>query len=323
MPGTKCLVVLALCSTLGLMSVGVSPAADKLRFGSLKGIAPYVIPPLVADRLGFWKQNGLELELVPFRGGADMFVAVSARHIDMGISEGTSVAVVTSRGVPAVVVASLPITTKFGVWVRSDSVVKEPSQLREKRIGVVGMYDLTASLAKALLKRLGLEKDVKIVALGGIREKLAALKAGNVDAVLTGFNAAVIMKVKGEVRELLDMEGFMPQPWAQYLIFSSRDFVERNPEVIKKGLRSMLQTARFIRDNPGQVQEMTIAELGYPQEAARLVYQASFGKGEVGAVDLKGLENIRNFLMEYGVIKDVSGEIHNNRFIQEVLGSGR
>jgi len=46
-------------------------AADKLRFATTVKTHPIlVMPVLAAEEKGFWKQNGLEAEWVPFEGDA-------------------------------------------------------------------------------------------------------------------------------------------------------------------------------------------------------------------------------------------------------------
>jgi ABC-type nitrate/sulfonate/bicarbonate transport system substrate-binding protein len=68
-----------------LLGPGLSGAAEKVKIGTaLSTHAVFVMPMLAAAEKGFWKQQGLDAEWLPFRGGAAMAQAAAGKAIHMG-----------------------------------------------------------------------------------------------------------------------------------------------------------------------------------------------------------------------------------------------
>jgi ABC-type nitrate/sulfonate/bicarbonate transport system substrate-binding protein len=96
------LVGLLVFGYIGLQPGGsVSLAAEKLRFATaVKLYAPYYLPVLAAQGQGYWKQQGLDVEWVAFRGGTPMNKAVAAGEIKIGLTNASSQFAAAARGVP-------------------------------------------------------------------------------------------------------------------------------------------------------------------------------------------------------------------------------
>src|SRR5512132_4391844 len=59
-----------------------------------------VTPTLVGIEKGYFKQNGLDAELIPFKGGPDMLKVVLSGSADIGIAGATDPLVFRERGTP-------------------------------------------------------------------------------------------------------------------------------------------------------------------------------------------------------------------------------
>ena len=164
---------------------GKIQAAEEIKFGTPVKLDPILyLPVLAADENGFWKQNNVTVQWLPFNGGAALYQAVVAGSVDMGLSSTGSEMRAAGRGVPVVIVAESAQNQDFIVWVRSDSRFKKPADLKGAKIGVPRLGGASQGLGLAIVKGLGLEKDVKFIGAGGIREELAALKTGKIDAIV-------------------------------------------------------------------------------------------------------------------------------------------
>src|SRR3972149_6166678 len=199
--------------TLVFFLAGAALAADKVRFAVHFKLNPhYVLPGLAALEKGYWKAQDLEVEYFPFDEGATMDRGVVAGNIDVGTQGLASIVVAASAGVPEVMVADPSIITEFYFWVRSDSPLREPKDLKGAKIGVTRFGIASHNMARAVVKALGLdEKDVKFIATGGGAPHVAALKAGVIDIATLSDFAFAPLKFKGEVRELIRMENYLPK----------------------------------------------------------------------------------------------------------------
>src|SRR3990172_13382428 len=89
-------------------------AAEKLAFGTaIKENPVYMLPMLAGEEKGFWKEEGLEVQWVPFRGGALMYRAVAAGSINVGWGGIVSSVQAMVGGGPVVLVAGLQIGDPF------------------------------------------------------------------------------------------------------------------------------------------------------------------------------------------------------------------
>ncbi len=291
--------------TLGGLTVNSHPA-EKLQLGSSIRLYPaFYLPILAAEERGFFKKNGLEVEWVPFRGGTTLARAMAAGAINIGLSTASSDIVAISRGVPIQIVAQLFRGSKdWFIWVRRDSPLKKPQDLKGAKVGVTRLGGASYGYARAIARSQGLEKEVRIVATGGIREQVAALKTGAVDATLVSIYIVASMKLKGEVRELLSLGDILPREWADQEVIARRDFVQKNPDTVRRVVKSLLQGVDFLRKNPPWTIEKMRSMSRFSEEAARMVYQGYLLRNLTvdGRTSRKGVENVREFLMEFDIM---------------------
>src|SRR3989304_63448 len=80
--------------------------AEKLKFGTaIKEFPGFYLPIFTAAEKGFWKENNLEVEWIPFGGGAPQLAAVAAGEIMTGFTATSDVIQGASRGLPVLIVS--------------------------------------------------------------------------------------------------------------------------------------------------------------------------------------------------------------------------
>lgn len=276
------------------------PAAEKVRFASHIRAAPlYALPIWAALDHGFWKQQGLEAEYLPFESPIPMNQAVVVGAVDMGVQGLTGLITAIVRGVPVTMVAD-PITQRFLIWVRSDSRIREPKDLRGARVSITRFgADLHYALI-ALGKDLGIEKEMKIIAAGGVMARIAAIKAGATDATIASLETMAHLVVRGEIRELLAVDNYIPKGVFAQTIFASRGFLEAKPDAVKKGVKGFILGADYVMKNRDWAIRKMMTELGFSEEAARIAHQDL--QYTDGRTDTKRIDAAINFLVEYGLL---------------------
>jgi NitT/TauT family transport system substrate-binding protein len=147
-------------------------------------------PMVVADELGFLKEEGIELKTVQFSTATESFPPLTTGEIDLkvgtlspvlfnAIARGIDIKVVSETGYQA---GSAPM----GLLVRTDLMesgrYKTPADLKGMKIGVPSRYGLTEYFLKVLLEKEGLSmQDIDVVA-AGTADALAALAGKSLDA---------------------------------------------------------------------------------------------------------------------------------------------
>lgn len=296
-----------MASFVALLFLGLFPAkgqaVEKLKFATATKVVPrYYLPPLAAQEKGIWKKNGLEAEWVPFASAPPLYQAVAGGAVAIGLTMAVAQFQAVAAGVPVVIVSNLDSTDKFFVWVRPQSRSKEPRDLKGAKIGVARMGSVQHIYGRVVAKALGLEdREVGFVASGGIPESLAALRTGSIDGVILSIGPMADLKVKGEAREFIAVEDYLPKEWLAHVGFAHRAFVKNSPDIIRKVIRSVLEATEFIRNNPLWATEKIKLTSGYSSEAAGLAYQ-ELAYSQDGKVDPRAVENMRNFTIEYGLV---------------------
>lgn len=279
-------------------------ALEKVRLGSsVRMVAHYYLPPLTAEEKGFWQQNGLEVEWIPFAAAPAQMRAIAAGALDMGMSGSDGPLTAAERGLRVIIVSELASPPKVGVWVTADSRYQNVRDLQGAKIGVSALGGYLHALGRIIVAGHGVEKEVRFVGSGGIPQSQAALRVGSLNAIVSNITALANLKVEGKVREIGSLGDFLPQPWVDQVVFAGKDFARSKPDIAKNTLRAMLQSFDFIRKNPRWAVDKMKSFTGLSEEAARLIYDATHF-ATTGKLDRNAVENVRTVLIKYGVLTE-------------------
>jgi NitT/TauT family transport system substrate-binding protein len=183
----------------------MASAESKVRVGVLKfGTVNWELDAL--KNAGLDKQNGIEVEIVPFAGEDATNVALQAGEVDMIVSDWLWVSRQRSSGSDLTFV---PYSTSVGsIMVPGDSTLKSLADLKGRKIGVAGgPIDKSWLLIQGLARRdhgidLSAENEIVFGAPPLLTEKA---KQGELDAVLNFWHFAARLEAAG-YRRLISAE---------------------------------------------------------------------------------------------------------------------
>lgn len=300
-----------------IASSSTSLAAEKLRFGTPTKTSPHHnLIPLAAEEKGFWKQMGLEVQWTRFTGGGPMFRALSGGHVDMGISATTGPIQAISRGVPLIIVGDTHFQNyRWFLYVLTKSPIKKGSDLKGGKLAVNRFGGTAHAFARVLVSSLGLEGTTRIIAVGGVAQEIASLKSGAADAIMLPLVTIAPLKFRGEVREVASVSDYLPKPWSDHVIVARNGFAAAEHEAVRKGLQALLMAVDFIHKNKDWTTGKMVSFSRYsPETAGKIAGLLRFG--EKFTVDGKAIENVRDFLKQYGIIKTTPSvdQLFTNKF---------
>lgn len=291
-------------------------SAERLNYGTSFKAPHFDLPAIAAEERGLWAKNGLEVRWYPFVGG--IWQAMSAGSIDLAVSGASSAIISISRGVPALIVADMKIKYPYFLWVRGDSPRKKPSDLKGAKIGVTRFGEAAHMMTLAMIDALGLKNQVTFSAVGGASAGIAAVKTEAVDAYVAVLFPVASLKVKGDIREIASTQGVLPKKWSNQLMTAHKALAERKPRIIKAGVKTVLESVKFIMTNPTWAMEKLRSRWGYNEEAAKLVFKA-LRYGTDGKIDPEVLQNVNTFLVENGILAKEKAvpieKLYTTRFI--------
>src|SRR5438067_7645784 len=146
----------------------------------------YYLPLTLADRLGYFKDEGVNVEIVDFPGGAKALQAMVGGSADVVSGAFEHVVDMHAKGVEVqeFVVQDRYSGIVLGLSKDRAKAYKSPKDLRGLKIGVTAPGSSTNFLVNALLAPEGLAPDaVSIIGVGASSGAVAAMQKGQIDGL--------------------------------------------------------------------------------------------------------------------------------------------
>jgi len=234
---------------------------------------------------GYFKEEGLDVQLVEARVSTDQVALLVAGELDYGHSPPAAILYnAASRNVGLKVVANdslIPQTTSLssGFVIRTDlldsGAVRSPSDLKGRTMGLPGAANTTEVYLDRLMRQGGLTfDDADTTVVPGFPDMVAALKNGAVDGAFLVEPFITVAEAQSAARLAYPISQVYPGASAYALLMGSK-FAQEQREAAN---RFMVAYIRGQRD----------------------FYRAFIDKS-----DVYGQEPILGFLREYTAFKDV------------------
>lgn len=278
------------------------------------------IPAEVALDQGFWKEEGLEVEIVSFRGGSEVVVAMASKSVDFGAITGVDAGNAISKKIPITSVSSIisPLTPMM-VLVSPQSGIQAVQDLRGKSIGVTRHGALTDYLVRTLARQQGWDPrtGINILALGGFKEQVAALVTGQSHGFVWSADGGFQLEEEGKAKILLTFDKVIPD-FNFEVLFAQNETIQNDPRLIQRFLKGWYRAVRYIKENKDYTIKMMMQKLELPETVAIRSYelQAPLLSPD-GTWNLKGWEAVAVSLPDLGFSKAVPEPqtLYSNQFI--------
>jgi NitT/TauT family transport system substrate-binding protein len=216
----------------------------------------YYLPLTLAEQLGYFKAEGLEVEISDFAGGARALQAVVGGSADVvsGAYEHTINLQSKSQFFRAFVMQGRAPQIAMGVSIKTMPLYKSVADLKGKRIGVTAPGSSTNMVANLVLSRAGLKaSDVSYIGVGTAAGALAALRSGQIDAICNIDPVMTMLEQKGDVKIISDTRtlkgtvevfgGSMPSG----CLYAPMDYVQKNPNTCQALANAMVHGLKWLQ----------------------------------------------------------------------------
>ena len=217
-------------------------AADKIRIGYPDTSGTFLSLPL--GQTGFFQKEGIQAELIRIRSTVALTALLSG-DLDYHSVLGPAVAAAI-RGVPVKIVACF--TPRVATTIVALPQFKSVEDLRGKTIGINSLGGGLEGQARLMFKHFGLdaERDVKLLATGGMESRLTAMKQGFTVATLGSPPIEFVAKKLGFVVLLRAAELFS-YPSSGLIVNAKR--IKERPDEIKRMIKAGIGANRYISQN--------------------------------------------------------------------------
>ena len=208
-----------------------------------------------AKELGYFTQNGLDVEIVNTTNGADAVNATVSGSVDVAGSNISSLVLAATHGIPVVAVAPGGVYNgkpSLALIVLKDSPIRTAADLNGKVIAVPGLNTIGQFIVQAYMDKNGANwRSVKFIELP-LPSMPAALDQHRADCITTFEPFVTTALDTGDLRILVDPNRAVGSRWFTSLWISSTAFAQKNPDVIRRFSASIRQAATWANAHPSE-----------------------------------------------------------------------
>jgi len=216
----------------------------------------YYLPLTVAEQKGFFKDEGLDVEIVDFAGGSRALQAVVGGSADVvsGAFEHTINMQAKGQKLQAFVLQGRAPQIVLAVSTKTMPGFKSVADLKGKKIGVTAPGSSTNIMANYVLAKNGIKPtDVSFVGVGASQGAAAAIRAGQIDAisnldpVITILSRSDDIKIISDTRDVAEADKVFGGPMPAATLYAPIAFIEKNPNTVQALTNAIVRADKWIQ----------------------------------------------------------------------------
>ena len=223
----------------------------------------YYLPLTIAEQLGYFKAEGLDITIVDFAGGARALQAVVGGSADVvsGAFEHTVNMQHKGQRLRAFALQGKAPQIVLGVNPKTMAAYKLPADLKGKKIGVTAPGSSTNVMVNFFLAKAGLKpSDVSIIGVGAAQGAVAAMRSGQIDAisnldpVITLLQRSGDLKVLSDTRVVAEAEKVFGGPMPAACLYAPQSFIDKHPNTVQALTNAIVRADKWIQAaGPGEI----------------------------------------------------------------------
>lgn len=269
----------------------------------------YYLPLTIAERKGFFKEEGLDVSINDFGGGSKSLQALVGGSVDAVAGAYEHTIRMQAKGQDIAAVIELGRFPGIVLVAGKDSGIKSVKDLKGKKVGVTAPGSSTNFFVNFLLAKEGLKpEDVSFVGVGGGASAVAQMKHGGIEAMANLDPVITKLETDGDVVVLADSRteagsdkifgGANPAA----VLYLKQDFIASNPVTTQKLTNAFYKALKWLQTaTPEQVAEVV------PQEyllGDKALYMAAVKNSMpmyslTGVIPESGMKNALGMLVEF------------------------
>jgi NitT/TauT family transport system substrate-binding protein len=295
----------------------------------------YYLPLTIAERKGYFKDEGLNVEIVDFPGGARALQAMVGGSADIVSGAYEHTINMQAKGQPIVAIALQGRYNGIVLMVSKARAAeyKSPKDMKGWKVGVTAPGSSTHMAVQNLLVKNGLKADdVAAIGVGASAGAVAAMKRSgldamsNLDPVITKLETDGDAVVVVDTRTAKGMKDVYGGDYHAGSIYAPVDWVKKNPRTAQAVVNAMVRSVLWIRSASVDDIVATVPKEYYGPEMA--LYRGGLMKNREGIspdgrFTLQGAENVykvlNQFVPEVQKAKIDLGATFDNSFVDRAL----
>ena len=234
--------------------------------------ALFYLPLTVTERLGYFKDEGLNVHISDFAGGARALQALIGGSTDVVTGAFDHTIQMHAKGQPIVAVTELGHYPGFVLAMLTSKAAsyRSPADLKGMKIGITAPGSSTHFMALYLMTSSGLKTtDASFIGIGTGQTAVAAVRRGEIDALINVDPVISLLESENAVKVVVDTrtpEGTRQVYGGAYpaaVLYATPAYVRNNPKTVQSLANAFVRGLRWIAATPPE----KIADLMPPEYA--------------------------------------------------------
>src|SRR5882762_6371635 len=223
----------------------------------------YYLPLTIAESLGYFKTEGLDVTIADFAGGSRALQAMIGGSADVvsGAFEHTINMQIKGQRLRAFALQGRAPQIVLGINPKTMPNFKSVAELKGKKIGVTAPGSSTNVLANFVLGKAGLKPtDVSIIGVGAGSGAVAAMRSGQIDAisnldpVITLLLRSGDLKIVSDTRIVAEADKVFGGPMPAGCLYAPQTFIDKNPLATQALANALVRADKWIQAaGPGEI----------------------------------------------------------------------
>jgi NitT/TauT family transport system substrate-binding protein len=223
----------------------------------------YYLPLTIAEQLGYFKAEGLDVTIADFAGGSRALQAVVGGSADVvsGAFEHTVNMQFKGQAMRAFVLQGRAPQIVLGINPKTMPNFKSVADLKGRKIGVTAPGSSTNVMVNFILAKVGLKpSDVAIIGVGASQGAVAAMQSGQIDAisnldpVITLLQRSGHLKIVSDTRIVAESDKVFGGPMPAGCLYAPQAFLDKNPNTAQALANAIVRADKWIHSaGPGDI----------------------------------------------------------------------
>ena len=238
-------------------------------------VTPPNLPHLgvyVAKDLGYFDEEGINLELAAFESGLQSLRGGVSGSVDILGASSEPVIAAISRG--AKIRSIFSYAHRLTVVMAAQESIRRPADLRGKNVGIQEVGAFREVMTRAVLHSAGLtQQDVNYVPVSSAGY-ITALIGNKIDTAILHIDQAYMARTKkASLHPLVPLWEIMPSYW--YGTFSTtEELLRKDSDLLARAVAAIIKAHRFMYRNKERTLDLASKHTGYPKEVLGPAYDA-------------------------------------------------
>lgn len=330
----QALLVFALGATFAASSLAQAPEKKNITIAVGGKSLFYYLPLSVAERKGYFNDEGLDVEIPDFPGGAKALQALVGGSADLvsGAYEHTINMAAKHQPIEAVVLQLKYNAIELLMSNERAAKYRDGRDLKGLKIGVTAPGSSTNMFVDLLLVKAGLKPtDVSIVGVGAGAGAVAAMEKGEIDALANLDPVITQLEATGKFKSVVDtrteqgMEQVYGKDYMAAVIYTTDEFVKKYPNTVQAVVNAMVRADKWIaKASPQEIVDLMpdSYKAGNPALYKQGLEKNLAGYSKDGLMSLAAAQNVYKVLDQFEPSVMKAGKIDlsktfDNRFAQK------